>query len=95
MSSNENTATRPRVGDHPMGVVSFIFVLFIIPALGFMVTGFAEGKAGVAGIAAAALIVSITAAVWIYSSMARTLNHSPLLPDLTRDEEDRYLRQYR
>ncbi|WP_068279213.1 hypothetical protein [Aldersonia kunmingensis] len=80
---------------HPMGWVAFTLVLLIIPALGLTVTNLAESNTGAATASAIALAATILGATTIYTVMARRLHQSPLLPEDSTAEKDRYLENYR
>ncbi|MAU84765.1 hypothetical protein VX037_01600 [Gordonia sp. Z-3] len=92
LASGNATASDNR---HPMSIVAFLLVLLIIPALGLAVTFSAEGNTGGAvasGVAGAAFLVGAAA---IYATMARRLGHSPLIPDDSDAEKQRYLAEHR
>lgn len=94
------TSISPRpVGDHgdrhPMSIVAYMLVLFIIPSLGLAVAFFAQGQAAAGGGAAIAGVLSLLGAAAIYSTMTRRLDHSPLIPDSSSAEKARYLVEYR
>lgn len=80
---------------HPMSWVAYTLVLLIIPALGLTVTNLAESNTGPAIASAIALAATIFGSVTIYATMARRLHQSPLLPEDSAAEKDRYLDSYR
>ncbi|ROZ99262.1 hypothetical protein [Gordonia sp. OPL2] len=80
---------------HPMSIVAYMLVLFIIPSLGLAVTFLAQGQGPAAIAAAVAGALSLVGAAVIYSTMARRLDHSPLIPDSSSAEKARYLVEYR
>ena len=79
---------------HPMSIVAYLLVLFVIPSLGLAVTFFAQDQA-VAGVATSVVfLLSLIGAAATYSTMARRLEHSPLIPDASTAEKARYLAEY-
>ena len=80
---------------HPMSIVAYLLVLLIIPTLGLAVTFSAEGNTGGAVAAAVAGAASLIGAAAIYTTMARRLGHSPLIPDDSDAEKQRYLAEHR
>ena len=82
-------------GNHPMSFVGFVLVLagFVTAALWLVhIAGGSGGQAAAYGIAAA---VAFGSAVTIFVRLTRRTHHSPLLPDNTAAETDRYLHEYR
>lgn len=80
---------------HPMTWVAYTLVVLIIPALGMTVTFMAQHQTAAALVSGVALVAILVGAVTTYSAMSRRLHHSPLLPDDTGAERDRYLAKYR
>ena len=80
---------------HPMSWVAYTLVVLIIPALGLMVTFSAQHQTGAAVASAVALLAIIAGAATVYTKMSRQLHHTPLLPEDTAAEKDRYLAKYR
>ncbi len=92
-------ATTGRESDHenrhPMSMVAYSLVVLIIPALGWMMLSLAQHQTGAAIASAIALVVTVVGSATIYTAMARRLQHSPLLPEDSAAEKDRYLAKYR
>ncbi|ACY22679.1 hypothetical protein Gbro_3486 [Gordonia bronchialis DSM 43247] len=82
-------------GNHPMSIVGFMLVLggFVLAALWLI--SMASAHTGTAILCGLLMVAAFTGAVTIFTSLIHRNHHSPVVPDNTPDEAERYMRKYR
>lgn len=82
-------------GNHPMSFVGFVLTLAGFLAAALWLVHMAAGNSGYAVISAAVMVVAFAGAAAIFYTIGHRYHHSPVLPDNTPAETERYLRKYR
>ncbi|MEO9329928.1 hypothetical protein [Gordonia aurantiaca] len=82
-------------GNHPMAFIAFVLTLGGFLSAALWLVHMAAGNSGYAALAAASMVVAFGCAVAIFYTIASRYHHSPVLPDNTKEETERYLRRYR
>ncbi|GAC66588.1 hypothetical protein [Gordonia soli] len=82
-------------GNHPMSVVGYLLVLSGFTAAALWLVFMAGGHVVPAILFGILMIAAFTSAVSIFVSLIHRNHHSPVLPDNTPQELDRYMLRYR
>jgi hypothetical protein len=82
-------------GNHPMSFVAFALILTGFATAGLWLVHMASGSGGHAALYGVAAAIAFGGAATIFVTLTRRIHHSPLLPDNTDAETDRYLHEYR
>ncbi|GAC00689.1 hypothetical protein GONAM_19_00010 [Gordonia namibiensis NBRC 108229] len=82
-------------GNHPMSFIGFVLALGGFVAAALWLVHMASGNTGPAIVSAVLMVAAFGVAVSIFFTIGHRYHHSPVLPDNTPDEKERYVRKYR
>jgi len=82
-------------GNHPMSFIGFVLALGGFAMAALCLVSMAAGHVGAAIMYGLLMVTAFAIAVWIFSSLSHRYHHSPVLPDNTPNETERYVRKYR
>ena len=82
-------------GNHPMSFVAFVLILAGFGCAALWLVSMAAGNTMPAIIFALLMLAALTGAASIWTTLTHRYHHSPVLPDNTDAELDRYMTRYR
>ncbi|WAC57984.1 hypothetical protein [Gordonia sp. SL306] len=82
-------------GNHPMSVVGYVLVLGGFASAALWLVSMAGGHVAAAILFGLLMIGAFAVAASIFLSLNHRHHHSPVLPDDTERELDRYMHRYR
>ncbi|MCH5644797.1 MULTISPECIES: hypothetical protein [unclassified Gordonia (in: high G+C Gram-positive bacteria)] len=82
-------------GNHPMSIVAFLLILGGFALAALWLVAMAAGNTGPAILCGLGMVAAFAGAVTIFTSLIHRYHHSPVIPDNTPAETDRYLHEYR
>ncbi|MBD0860765.1 hypothetical protein IA539_06030 [Gordonia sp. zg691] len=82
-------------GNHPMSYIGFVLALGGFAMAALWLVNMAAGNVGAAIVCGLLTVAAFAIAVSIFFSLSHRYHHSPVLPDNTPDETERYVRKYR
>ncbi|MDS1114073.1 hypothetical protein RD149_09845 [Gordonia westfalica] len=82
-------------GNHPLSFVGFLLALGGFLSAALWLVHMAAGNNGYAALFAGLTLVAFACAISIFFTISRRYHHSPVLPDNTKAETERYIRKYR
>ncbi|WP_439029620.1 hypothetical protein [Gordonia terrae] len=82
-------------GNHPMSYLGFVLALGGFAMAALWLVHMAAGHVGTAILCGLLMVAAFATAVSIFFSLSHRHHHSPVLPDNTPNETERYMRKYR
>ncbi|ASR04389.1 hypothetical protein RVF83_23655 [Gordonia rubripertincta] len=82
-------------GNHPLSFVGFLLTLGGFLSAALWLVHMAAGNTGLAVLFALVMLAAFTCAISIFYTIGHRYHHSPVLPDNTDAETERYIRKYR
>ncbi|AZZ81371.1 hypothetical protein C5O27_10070 [Gordonia alkanivorans] len=82
-------------GNHPMSFIGFVLALGGFLSAALWLVHMAAGNTGHAALFALVMVAAFGCAISIFYTIGHRYHHSPVLPDNTPDEKERYVRKYR